>query len=184
MLNHIFLIPSVLIIFLISTISGQERQPTDTELKATWCLEYYKIGLDMMYISPDDKVFKREDEECLKRNQKINTEIQQKRAEFIEKMNRLKMYIASRISSVDVLGLMLATKQAQYDLNTKIPTCIEQCRKKSPIDITQCAINSGLSFEECKMKWKQFNDKCNKECVGPEIPAKIESCQNLSWFPY
>ena len=152
------------------------RLPTDTELRAAYCMPVVAADADFYRkaISQLDQLLKSEeqlnnDQKNHARIQKIQkslAEMQQYLVESQVNMRRLELYTAPRIYELDASLLLIAVKRAEEDLDmtrSMAKACVDNCSKST--DLFQCTSSCGKSGNE-------------------EIKQRFQTCRNLSWLPF
>lgn len=149
-----------------------QRLPTDTELRATYCMPVVSndIELQRQAIQLLDETFKSEERIQkapalfrLFKNAKV--EMQQNLVDSQSALRRLTLYILPRMADLDATSLLIAKKRAEEDVDLirrKGNACIQQCIQST--DVSQCV------------------SACAN--LGPEFKQRLQSCRNLSWLPF
>lgn len=150
-----------------------ERLPTDTELRATYCIPIVVFDADFYRntVQHLDGLLKSEEQRILKdpalsrKFQNAKAEMQQGLVDSQSALRRLQLYVLPRMVNLDSTSLLIATKRAKEDVDmirNKASACVEQCIKST--DSSQC-ISACVN-------------------LGPDITQRLESCRNLSWLPF
>lgn len=174
----------LLLVFILNSFAyGQTRPGTDTELKALYCMGYYKQVLNMLNVPisckydflPDGNEERRKSymETC----KKNKIDVQNAIIDFKNKQKRVFLYMSNRIDVIDSFDFVMAITKFDKDMK-KIKSCTSMCSEQK-----EKACKNKSDFIRC---YDDFDKKtnCNDNCVGKEIPSRIESCKNLSWLPY
>jgi hypothetical protein len=142
---------------------AQFRPPTDTELKATYCLGISQAQLQA--IGPlDDLVRNAPPSEAKDKALQQHRDIEQRLA-------RLRAYILPRLGSVDAVALKVASDRAATDIRL----AEDDANRLS----AACRATSATTEAEAAAVLE-----CVQRASPTEVSTRMKSCNDTSWLPF
>lgn len=170
----------LLILFYFATTVFAQRLPTDSELRAAYCIPMMQTEIKLFRdVYPGFESSIRDDEQqgsdLLSQKRQTNLrELNMKALDRLQRvisdresaLNRLQFYLIPRMSHLDSTSLLAASKRAASD-DTKGRVCSEKCVQQSDLFVPVTE-----------------TDACYKECIGADLHARLETCRNPAWLPF
>ena len=130
--------------------------PSDTELKASYCIAVKQKHLELMDAKLRDSS-----------NNLTREFLNKSQADSLYQLDRLQKYLIPRMFHVDPIALAMARQSAEAD-------------------IAQSMANGSVCFESCgKLSGgPKIQQTCAQKCFDNPITNKLGSCSDLSWMPY
>lgn len=179
-LNALWLRPSVLAILCISTAASAQRPlPTDTELRAAYCVRVLQsdvANLKSLSTQIDDTATRIQEvppdlrQQVLQTLQESKRDLPQKIAERESALNRVQLFILPRMKYLDATALLAATRRADSDLQESAAVggkCLRQCAEPKA---GEPAADRSAS--------------CLRSCMGADLQSRLEACRSPTWLPF
>lgn len=155
---------------------AQGQPPNQTDLHAAYCIETLKsfIARYGQYIAARAKVLNA-DPNTPKSLRDSAASDQAAVDTAGNNLQKLRLYMASRLPYIDALGLVDATRTAGDDQD-RVETMTNKCSAQCPVSANPKALPAET--------------KCNNECTArlmPDLAAvrqSFKTCQMLNWLPY
>ena len=166
---------AVVLMFASLTASAQTQLPSETDLRAAYCLPVLQKDIDSiekMIALTDDQIKHIEDmpessrQGVLQMLQKSKQTLPQTLSERRSSLNRVQLFILPRMQYLDASALLGATARGTADtreLEEKVSACQKDCGSHtSADDFTGCA----------------------NTCIGRDLMARLNACRNPMWLPF
>jgi hypothetical protein len=142
------------------SVSAQNQQPTDVDLRTAYCIPVVKsqIVLLQQALTP----LHAQGDFRFVLPQQAADEIQKSIANLESVLKRLQLYFALKLRSVDPLGLALAEKRGEADVQTLSETN------------GRCAVQNGVPQDS-----PHYN-----ACMDQDLIARMKACETPTWLPF
>lgn len=165
--------------FFPTTAFPQRPLPTDTELRAAYCVPVLQsdiADLRKLLAEVDNSIERIQDtpleirQQVLKTLQESKRDLPQKIAERESALNRVQLFILPRMRYLDTSALLGATQRGASDIQqwaTVTSKCARQCRQRSTDEATSDQYSS-----------------CLKTCTSGDLEIRLSACRNPTWLPF
>lgn len=166
-----------LLLFFSTTTLAQLPIPTDTELRAAYCVKVIQSDikgfndLRAWYPSVIDSAKKDESlpadlrQETLAMLEKQQADLPQKIAEKESVLNRLQLFVLPRMQYLDASTLLAAISRADSDME-------------------EWSRLTGTCLRECKSNKAGMIEACLSKCSSGDLEKRLTACRNPTWLPF
>ena len=171
---------SVVVSLCIATAAyGQRPLPTDTELRAAYCVRVLQsdvAGLNSLGAEIDDTAARIHEvppdlrQQVLQTLQESKRDLPQMIAERKSALNRVQLFILPRMKYLDATALLAATRRAESDLRESAAVggkCLRQC-----------------AVPRAGEPGADQSNSCLRSCMGEDLQSRLEACRNPTWLPF
>lgn len=166
-------------VFLAPTAFAQRPLPTDTELRAAYCVRVLQsdiANLQSLRAGIDESVARINEvppdlqQQVLRTLQESKRDLPHMISERETALNRVQLFILPRIPYLDSTALLAATRRADSDLQgsaTVGSKCVRECSE----------LKRGDGADD-------RSAPCMRACMGGELQSRLETCRNPMWLPF
>lgn len=145
---------------------GQGPLPTDTELRAAYCIRVLQSDIADSHSILNEM---RTEELSPELRQQVLQALKKSKRDLESALNRVQLFILPRMPYLDSTALLAATRRADSDLRNSAGIqnkCMRECTESGTAD-------RGSS---CLQTWQT--------CIGGDLQSRLEACRNPTWLPF
>jgi hypothetical protein len=145
---------------LVTSTAGAQQPATDADLRTTYCIAVVSRGLTLLNPRPGEA---------------IDPAIEKMRQDAQDNLDRMRAYLAPKVSYLDPLALATASARGQKDAiqrETEGKVCFDRCNKADGSGAAdRAAIESAFA--------------CVRACWDEHpVMKRTQACNKVDWLPF